>query len=211
MFQEPVGQALFDYWNEVRGDRVAPRRFEVEPSRIATILPDTFILEKVDADTSRFRVAGTRLGDAFGLEFRGLNIFELFNEQDRITLKRQLSIISLKGAVGVFELLAETNSGLTARFSLTLMPLVHTRDVVDRFVGTIAKTQNLPWIGTVPLETLRLGATELVWPDGRQHAMIDGRDRQTPFAPPLREARIVRADRRQFRVYDGGLAAAEDE
>jgi hypothetical protein len=38
--------------------------------------------------------------------------------------------------------------------------------------------------------------------------------RQAPFKPHIRKSRIVRSDRRQFRVYDGGLndpAEADDQ
>ena len=53
--REVITQALYGYWNEIRAGRLAPKRFEIEPSLIAGILPDTFILERVDNDTSRFR------------------------------------------------------------------------------------------------------------------------------------------------------------
>ena len=46
--QQRTNQILFAYWNDVRGERLAPRRFEIEPARIATILPETFILERLD-------------------------------------------------------------------------------------------------------------------------------------------------------------------
>ena len=56
-------QVLFGYWNEVRGERLAPRRFEIEPARIATILPETFILERLDSETFPYRLAGTKICD----------------------------------------------------------------------------------------------------------------------------------------------------
>ena len=46
---------LYSYWNKVRGDRVTPRRFEIEPAQIAAILPATFILERVDAERVYWR------------------------------------------------------------------------------------------------------------------------------------------------------------
>ncbi len=206
-----VSQTLYAYWNEVRKDRIAPRRFEIEPSRIPGLLPDTFILERVDGATSRFRLAGTRICEAFGVEFRGVNIYDLFGEEDRITLQRQLSVIALHGAVGRFILAAETATKLTAQFEMMLLPLVHTRDIVDRFLGSMSPAERYPWLGTVPLDNLRIVSHELVWPDGRPHAMIDNMHRQAPFLVHLGEARIVRSDRRQFRVYDGGRSAVDDD
>lgn len=204
--KDSVSRTLYAYWNDVRGTRLAPQRFEIEPSRIAGILPDTFILERIDNATSRFRLAGTRICESFGAEFRGVNVFDLFGDEDRITLQRQFSVIARQGAAGLFTISAETATGLNARFEMLLLPLVHTRETVDRFIGGLGPLERYPWLGTAPLVTKKILAHELIWPDGRPHAMIDNLHRQTPFLPHLREARIVRSDRRQFRVYDGGLA-----
>lgn len=208
--RDAVSQALFAYWNDVRGDRIAPKRFEIEPSRIAGILPDTFILERFDPDISRFRLAGTRICEAFGSEFRGVNIFDLFGDEDRVTLKRQISVIARQGAVGVFTIGAQSETGMTARFEMLMLPLTHTRDVVDRFLGSISAIDRPAWLVTAPISRPRILAHELIWPDGRPHAMIGAMQRQSPFLPTVREARIVRSERRQFRVYDGGLSRADE-
>ena len=42
------------------------------------------------------------------------------------------------------------------------------------------------------------------WPDGRPHAVVHQAERQSPLIAGLSEARIVRHNRRQFRVLDGG-------
>lgn len=208
--REAVSQTLYAYWNEVRGERLAPRRLDIEPARIGAVLPDTFILERIDAKTSRFRLAGTRICEAFGTEFRGLNIFELVGEEDRITLQRQIAVIGSQGAAGLFLMSAETGEGVAARAELLLLPLTHTREVVDRFLGSISLIDRPAWVGATPLSGLRILSHELIWPDGRPHAMIDSMGRQSPFLRGGREARIVRSERRQFRVYDGGLAHTDD-
>ena len=71
-----TSQILFNYWNDVRQNRLAPKRFEIEPSRIAPILSETFILERLDWDSYRFRLAGTRICDEFGVEFRGTDFLD---------------------------------------------------------------------------------------------------------------------------------------
>lgn len=209
--KHPVSQTLFAYWNNLRSDRIAPRRFEIEPSSIASILPDTLILERIDPEVSRFRLAGTRITEAFGVEFRGVNILDLFGNEDRLTLQRQLSISARQGAIGCFAIKAETSTGRAVAFEMTLLPLTHTRNLIDRFVGSIAAHERPDWIGSVPLKIQRITAHDIFWPDGRSHAMIDNSHRQSPFLPHLKEARVVRSDRRQFRVYDGGLNTEHDD
>lgn len=204
--KEATSQQLYAYWNDVRSGRLAPKRFEIEPSQIARILPDTFILELIDTVTARFRLAGTRICEAFATEFRGVNIFELFGAEDRVTLTRQFSTIAKQGAVGVFEIEGESVSGRTARFEMLVAPLIHTREVVDRFLGSCTPIDPPEWLGTEPITSYKLAANDLVWPDGRPHSVNDAMHRQAPFLPHVRNARLVRVDRRQFRVYDGGLA-----
>ncbi|MEQ1716474.1 MAG: PAS domain-containing protein [Hyphomicrobium sp.] len=209
--KEATSQQLYAYWNDMRSGRMAPKRFEIEPSQIAAILPDTFILERIDSETARFRLAGTRICDAFASEFRGVNIFELFGFEDRVTLQRQFAVIARQGAVGIFDIEGETETGKVARFEIVVAPLMHTREVVDRYLGSITPVAPPEWLGTETITKRRLLAHDLVWPDGRAHAMTDAMHRQAPFMPHVRNARLVRVDRRQFRVYDGGLAGTDDD
>ncbi len=209
--KEEVSQQLYAYWNGVRGERMAPQRFEIEPSRIAAILPDTFILEAIDQDTARFRLAGTRICEAFAAEFRGVNFFELFPVLDRAELKAQVATISTQGAAGVFTIEASTAEGKTTLFEVLLTPLIHSREQADRFLGAITPIGRPDWLGYQPLTITRLKHTELVWPEGRPHALVEAMNRQSPFLPHIRNARVVRVDRRNFRVYDGGLLKTKND
>lgn len=204
--KEAISLSLFTYWNDRRGDRPAPKRFEIEPSAIAQQLPDTFILERVDYATSRFRLAGTRISETFGMELRGKNLFGLFNEEDASVLQRQISLITSKAAVGVFEISATDGRGHTASFEVMILPLIHTRDVVERYLGSVAPINRPPWLGLVPLPHRSLVRHKLIWPDGAARSEIEDLERQMPFHPTVREARIVKSARRQFRVYEGGLS-----
>lgn len=209
--REPINQTLYGYWNEIRAGRLAPKRFEIEPSLIAGILADTFILERIDNETTHFRLAGTRICEAFSVEFRGMNLFDLFGPEDRVTLQRQFSVMARQGAVAVVTLAAETAGGKSAELEMLCLPLTHMNDTIDRFIGTIAVARRPAWIGHEPLTKLRILEHALIWPDGRPHAMIDNMHRQSPFLPQMAEGRLVRGGRRQFRVYDGGLSPADDE
>lgn len=209
--KHPVSERLYSYWNSMRGERLAPKRFEIEPSQIANILPDTFILERVNPESARFRLAGTRICEAFAAEFRGLNLFDLFTLADKITLQREFSVIARQGAVGVFEIEGRSQSGRKVDFELVVAPLMHTREVIDRYLGSIAPIDPPDWLGSEMIPERRLVSHALIWPDGRPHTLTDAMVRQSPFMPHVRGARLVRIDRRQFRVYDGGLSNHFDD
>jgi hypothetical protein len=206
--RQKTNQILFQYWNGVRGERMAPRRFEIEPARIASILPETFILERLDADTFMYRLAGTKLCEQFGTEFRGLNFLNDWNEDDRAILARHFAATSAQGGVLVLELEAGPldKSAPTAAFEVSVMPLVHTATTVSRYLGAVSAIDPPDWLGRERLVSRRLVGHSVIWPDGRPHAIMDRHRNQTPFVASMAGARLVKVDRRTFRVLDGGLA-----
>ncbi len=209
LMQESVSQALYSYWNSLRGDRVAPKRFEIEPSCISGNLPDTFILERVSPSSLRFRLAGTRICEAFGIDFRGVDLFRLFEDGDARIIAQQIASAS-EGAVCVFRISAGSTSGLSTEFELLILPLTHTRDTVDRFLGALTPVARPNWLGTVALTQRKLLSHELIWPDGVALPAEQGSNIPV-LMPTIREARIVRSNRRQFRVYEGGLSRVDNE
>ena len=46
--QQTTTRQLYAYWDRVRNGRVTPRRFEIEPAKIANLLPETLIAECED-------------------------------------------------------------------------------------------------------------------------------------------------------------------
>ncbi len=197
-----TSRTLFKYWNRIRGTRKAPRRLEVEPTRLAGILPEAFILERVDSDTFRFRLAGTRVCEQFGVEFRGRNFLDAWDRDDRLTLKRRLASIADQGAVGLFEFETFGPAGASVHFEVLIVPLIQ-KDTIDRFLGTMSTRDEADWLGVHRLEGRQLLRHELIWPNGNP-------PEPTVFQPVLlssiRDARLVRVDRRSFRVYEGGLS-----
>lgn len=207
--QQKTTKVLYNYWNDVRDGRLAPRRFDIEPARISEVLPDTFMLERIAKSIYRFRLAGTRICDQFQSEFRGINFLDGWNPDDNEVLERDFALVSEQGGAGLFTIEARTVSGGTVQFEILVLPLVHTGGTIDRYVGSMSALETPAWLGAERLVFKRLLRHEVIWPDGRPHAVVDKAHRQAPFLPHVRNARIVRQDRRQFRVYDGGLHKPE--
>jgi hypothetical protein len=231
--KQRTSQILFAYWNEVRAGRIAPRRFEIEPSRIGSILSETFILERASmadrpsaivpaADTSpaaravyRYRLAGTKLCEQFGVDFRGRDFLDGWDLDDRAALEQTLTGMAERGGIGLVTF--EASSGHAAghaparqsrrlAFEALLLPLVHTSDNLDRFLGCMTPLDEPAWLGSERLTEKSLLRCELIWPDGRPFPVVEKSRQQTPFLAEIRNARLVRSERRQFRVYDGGLS-----
>ena len=75
--------ALFHYWNRLRDGRAAPKRTEIEPADIKSLLADTFILEKDTRGEAVFRLAGTRLCAIYGRELKGFSFSSLWKAKDQ--------------------------------------------------------------------------------------------------------------------------------
>lgn len=203
-------QILYTYWNEVRAGRIAPRRLDIEPSRIAGILPDTFMLEHLDAATYQYRLAGTRVCELFGRELRGSNFLDGWGVADRLALARRLSTMREQGGVVVLEILAGNDAGHRIDLEVVLLPLVHIgTQVGGRILGAMSTAASPHWLGNNRLDTKRLQREELIWPDGRPHSVLERSGRQAPFLPAVMSGRLVRDQRRNFRVLQGGRSLRE--
>jgi hypothetical protein len=198
---------LYAYWNELRGRRIAPRRLEIEPSRIAGILAETFMLEPAGPGTYRFRLAGTKLCETFGTELRGSNFLEGWDAKDRVEIDHLLAAGCGQGAA-VF-LHAEACQGTERRFELdaVLLPLVHGGNAIGRIIGAITASSQPHQASKETPITLRLLRHEVVWPDGRPHSLVTRSGGRAPFLPVWTDASIAptrKDDRPRFRVLDGG-------
>jgi hypothetical protein len=205
-----TSQTLFSYWDKVRGSRTTPRRFEIEPGKIAAILPSTFILERVDAEVYRFRLAGTRVCDTFGVELRGTNFLDGWSATDRLSLIRHLAALTKQGAVETIHMEAAPMARASTPFEVLLLPLQHTDQIIDRVLGAFSPLDPPHWLGELPLTAKRIIAHELVWPAGAPKFEGDRVHGDVPVMLPARHARIVRSERRQFRVFEGGLGGRDD-
>jgi hypothetical protein len=206
--KQRTNQILFDYWNELRAGRLAPRRFEIEPSRITGILSETFILERVQSESFRYRLAGTRICEIFGTEFRSRGFFDGWDAADSEALLPMLHTMCTQGAVLAIDFEATSPGGKSIGFECIMMPLAHAGQTVTRVLGAMTATSTPSWLGYEPLTSRRLLHRELIWPDGRPHAVAEKHREVSVFAKALDGARYVHSERRRFRVLDGGLSGS---
>ncbi|MEC9368081.1 MAG: PAS domain-containing protein [Pseudomonadota bacterium] len=196
--EHSTSKALFDYWNRVRGSRPAPERFEIEPSHIAAILPDTFVVEHSGRTQLRFRLAGSRICAQFGQELRGTDLLDLWSRDDREAMETLVVNVVEEHAVATATFVSTRDDGRSLTSELILLPLLHGSSKVNRMIGAISSAENPYWLGTAPFVSHAIDKLDLVWPDGppwvaREAASANDRS----FA-------VAGDGKRRFRVYDGG-------
>ena len=197
-------QILYAYWSSLRAGRIAPLRLEIDPSRIGSILPEIFLLERTDAAAYCYRLAGTRLCEIFGAELRGSNILDGWSATDRVVLARDLAFTCEQGAVTLLTMEASADRTRRVQLEVILLPLMHANNMIGRVIGAMSTMASPHWLGHEHLLDKRLIQHELIWPDGRPHSFAESTGGQAPFLPAGPQARVVKDDRRSFRVLDGG-------
>lgn len=77
-----ASRAIFDYWINLKHDGAVPLKTEIDPTALRHLLPHLFMAALDPAGTLAFRLAGTRICDLFGREFRGEAFAGLWQESD---------------------------------------------------------------------------------------------------------------------------------
>ena len=191
--QQPTSRQLYAYWDRVRNGRVAPRRFEIEPAKIAKLLPETFIVESVGSLGYRFRLAGTKICEQFGRELRGADLLAFWGGTDRDAFASLLENVFSDGAVGHGRFRAYGVNRRQADFELILLPLIHAGESINRILGAITAIDPPFWLGSEPLAQHEVVELNLHWPDG------------LPAFMTQRKAEVISLSRPRLRILTGGL------
>ncbi len=151
MYQQE-NQDLLDYWNSVRGNRIAPKRVEIIPSAIGHILPVTFILEKRATEKLHFRLAGSKLCEIFGREFRSLDFLDCWPSDERPILSTYLSQLLTDGTIVSIVFQAKSSNDHIGDFEMLFLPMIHGGSTIDRILGSISPIGDIPWLGLTELD-----------------------------------------------------------
>lgn len=198
--KQKTTQLIYGYWNELRRGRLAPTRLEIEPSRIGSILAETFMLERTETAAFCYRLAGTRLCEVFGSELRGTNLLDGWAGSDRGLINSHLSATCEQGAVTLLTLEAGTGAK-RVQLEAILLPLIQPEGVIGRLLGSMTPLSSPHWLGHERLFEKRLVSAETIWPEGRPHALRE-KARNLPLSNTA--SRAAAQKWRSFRVLDGG-------
>jgi hypothetical protein len=186
--KHPSTRRLFDYWCEIRGDRLAPERGDIAPGPIRQILADTFIL--ASGDDHRFRIAGTRVCAAFGRELRGESFFDLWSTASSAEMQELMASVATDSVGVVGSASAVNHDGCKLQFEWLALPLSQQLATDARVVGVLAPTEVPYWLGVSALESLTLENFRYL-----QSETGAGRVPQSPLFARIRRGLVV---------YDGG-------
>jgi hypothetical protein len=156
--------ALFQYWNRLRDGRPAPKRTELEPADIKTLLADTFILEKDTRGEAVFRLAGTRLCATYGRELKGFSFPSLWREKDQRLVARLIHGAFQQKSVVVISYEGFSQGGRSNHFELLALPLDGGIEN-PRCMGVLTPAEKPFWLGADPITDAMIDSVRVVDPD----------------------------------------------
>lgn len=191
--KHPSTRRVFEYWNELRGERAAPGRADIDPVHIRHALGDTFMLAADFVDQLRFRLAGTRVCALFGREIKGEAFAALWDEPSGKAINDLVAVVLHEANGAVAGLTARAADGAHFDLELLLLPLAHVGHARIRAIGVLAALAQPYWLGERPVVELELGSL--------RH--LGTRAAAAPALGPALDPADVRV-RHGFVVYSGG-------
>lgn len=201
---------LFQYWDRLREGRSAPRRTDIEPADIKTLLADTFILELDVRSSAIFRLAGTRLCAAFGRELKGFSFSSLWTSKDERVIARLAHSVLNQKSVVLINAEAVSQSGRILPLEWLLLPLDGGSDN-PRALGSSIPLERPFWIGSDSIKEMRITTLRVIDAD-REPMFL--KNRPEIAVPPLDMADMDVAENvgtgtkgrriRHLLVIDGG-------
>ncbi|MEO5755315.1 MAG: PAS domain-containing protein [Mesorhizobium sp.] len=155
---------LFQYWNRLRDGRPAPKRSEVEPADIKSLLADTFILERDTRGQAVFRLAGTRLCACYGRELKGFSFPSLWREKDQRLVSRLIHGVFEQKSVVLITYEGFSRNGRSNRFELLALPLDGGVEN-PRCLGVISAVERPFWLGADPITDALIDTIRIIDPE----------------------------------------------
>ncbi|MEO1331450.1 MAG: PAS domain-containing protein [Pseudomonadota bacterium] len=212
-------RALYRYWDDLRSGRAAPYRCEVDPRAISSLLESTFILERLGDDNIRFRLAGTKLCENFGLELRGMSALSLWQGDCRIRARNLLQQVCEEPCIGHIACTVETRAGYLFDAEFLFLPLRSDTGELTRILGCgyYMGGYEREFGGHAPIHHW-IDNVSVYKIASQEAAEASGRDME---GPALREAISLLNQHNRFgysakpktaqlRAIEGGLAALQD-
>lgn len=136
--KHPANREFFAYWNEKRGEEIAPDRSALAPDAVRHLLGDIFVLGYDLPGGYPVRVAGTRMCALIGSDLKGRSFTALFAGGSRREIEDILGIVAEESLATVAGITASSASGAPAHLELLLLPFSNRAHTPFSLTGLLA-------------------------------------------------------------------------
>ncbi len=160
-----INNYLFDYWNKLRGDDIAPQRKSLDPVLLKDILPNLFLLDRNSNTNFNFRLAGTKMCKIFDGELRDQNFLDLWSKNDRDSFTSLFDSLCEQGAVVVCGLKGVAINGKNVPLEMLALPLFHGKsNICSSVIGSFSYDRELDQKFMLPISKIEISSLRVIWP-----------------------------------------------
>jgi len=130
-------RGLYEYWQRARADHLMPRRADIDPIEIWSLLPYVHMSEwHDDPKDVRYRIAGTEIVATAGHEYRGRSLTQVLRDPNDLEQSLSLYIRVVATRVPIFGRTEDSSVRLGVDFfEWILCPLSEDGKSVTHFLG----------------------------------------------------------------------------
>jgi hypothetical protein len=194
--RQKTTQALYDYWQTLCRGQIVPDRNDLDPSKLAPLLQDVFILGADHIGSWRYRVAGTRLSSFAGRELRDEPFERWWRSVDRLDANRLISGVANDSVPLVGGITGHGADQCNHDFEVLLLPLRHGGRNKLRMLGGLFPSTGTAEKLNLQIEDFGILSIRTLFSAGNQSPKFG-------TAPDNLDAIVDR--RRALRVIEGGL------
>jgi hypothetical protein len=136
-------ERLIEYWRARKIGAANPLRSAIDPTELASLLPQVFVLGRVGPGRCVFRLAGGLLADLHQRDLRQQDWLGLWDAGERMRVATALETARRRSEPIVIVAEGRTASGRKAAFEITLAPLRGAEGQPDRYIGLYQPTSPL--------------------------------------------------------------------
>ena len=171
-------ERLIEYWRAQKIGAANPLRSAIDPTEIATLLPQVFVLGRLGPGRCVFRLAGGLLTDLHRRDLRQQDWLSLWDGGDRMNLATALETARRRAEPIVITAEGAAASGRKAVFEIVVAPLRGDGDAPDRFLGLYQPVSPLAALAGESIDRFtchRIGAATQAVEPYLKLAAVDGR------------------------------------
>ena len=185
---------LYNYWNELRRERAAPNRIDLDPMAIRGILSNTFMLEVDPGRSYPLRIVGSRMMALFRRELSSETFMSLCGRDDRHMMTRIIQTVLDEPVPAVAGVTAAPAAREPVELELLLLPLRHDGKTHSRVLGSLAPSSIPAWYGVLGVDGLQIETSRFI------------HDRMSPDVQlhTIEPAQATRRRHAHLVVMDGG-------
>lgn len=151
-----VSKDLYAYWDNLRGERSAPDRADIDLRAIRDILADTFIIEEGADGAYPVRVSGARVENLWGQGRQGACFTQLWRPADRLGVEAGLANVVENASHVVASVRLHAPGDARLDLELLLLPLRHFNRSHTRILGALTPLSPVDWLGQTPISPLEM-------------------------------------------------------